>query len=396
MTNNKKLLVADPNEVFSGEATDIYFMRTKQVLEKAGLSEKKVRAEIHSYGFPENYSWAVFSGVSEALKILEGKKLTVYSVPEGTIFRETYPLMLIEGPYSELVVYETALLGLLRHYISITTRAARIKKAAGEKQVIFFGLRSIHPILQPMADKAALIGGVDGVSGVLSQKYLGVKPMGTMPHGLIITVGSQSEAWILFDKYVEEDVPRIALIDTFSDEREEAIIAAKTLKDKLYGVRLDTPGSRRGNMKRIIKEVRWALDLLGYNRVKIFVSGGLDENKIIELKELVDGFGVGTSIAFPPSIDISMDIVEVEENGTWVPRSKRGKLMGARKWYRCSMEEEYIVPWSSINQPDCKNGGKPQDMLIKVMENGKLLVDEKKKKKIRERVKKQLEKIEYL
>jgi nicotinate phosphoribosyltransferase len=66
-------------------------------------------------------------------------------------------------------------------------------------------------------------------------------------------------------------------------------MAAETLGKDLYGVRLDTPSSRRGNIRRIAEETRWTLDLHGYKHVKIFVSGGLDENNIRELKELVDG-----------------------------------------------------------------------------------------------------------
>jgi len=59
-------------------------------------------------------------------------------------------------------------------------------------------------------------------------------------------------------------------------------------------------------------------DLHGYKHVKIFVGGGLDEPQIAALRDLADGFGVGTSIAFPPSVDLAMDIVEVEVNGRWV------------------------------------------------------------------------------
>jgi nicotinate phosphoribosyltransferase len=72
------------------------------------------------------------------------------------------------------------------------------------------------------------------------------------------------------------------------------------------GVRLDTPGNRGGDMLKIAREVRWALDLAGYRDVKIVVSRWLDE------EEVADVFGVGTSIAFTPSVDILMDIVEVK------------------------------------------------------------------------------------
>ncbi len=386
---DKKLYTADWKEILNGEATDIYFYRTKKILEKAGLKDKKVRAELHVYGLPKGFEWAIFAGIEEAVNLFEGRNVTVYSLLEGTVFREKQPLMMIEGPYYEFVELETALLGILRHYTSIATKAARIKMAAGDKTVLFFGLRSLHPILAPMADRAALIGGVDGVSGILSEKYNGVEPTGTMPHGLIVIVGDQEKAWLLFDKYIEDDVPRIMLVDTFWDERIEALKAAKALGEKLYGVRIDTPGSRRGNIRKIVEEVRWALDLEGYNNVKIYVSGGLNEDNIVELRDIVDGFGVGTSIAFPPSIDISMDIVEVYENNAWLPRCKRGKLPGAKKLYRCDGLYDIVLPWEA-NEPRCPNGEKPFDLLKKVVDNGRIVLEPIDLEKVRTYVKKQL------
>ncbi len=388
-----KLYVASIEEILSGKATDIYFVRTKEILEKHGLCGKKVRAELHAYSLPKGYKWAVYAGLEEALAILSGKKITVYSMKEGTVFRPMEPLMIIEGDYCEFAVLETAVLGVLRHESSIATKAARARIAAGDKTLLFFGLRSLHPALSPMADRAAYIGGVDGVSGFLSSKYLGVKPKGTMPHALIIVFGDPVKAWKAFDETVEEEVPRIALVDTFYDERYEALLAANTLKEKLYGVRLDTPSSRRGNFRRIIEEVRWTLNLHGYNNVKIIVSGGLDEEAIAQLRDIVDGFGVGTSIAFPPSIDISMDIVEVYEEDKWVPITKRGKLPGAKQVYRCSISEDHVVPWYSP-APSCKDGSTPTPLLEKYIEDGQLVKELPKLEEIREYVLEQLKQLE--
>ncbi|WFO75295.1 nicotinate phosphoribosyltransferase [Desulfurococcaceae archaeon MEX13E-LK6-19] len=355
------------NEIKEGSVTDIYFVRTKKILEKAGI-RKKVRMELHTNSLPKGYEWAVFVGVEEVIRLFEGLPVTIYSLPEGTLFKAGEPLMIIEGYYNDIAVYETPLLGILRHETSIATKAARIKKLAMDKTILFFGLRALHPALAVIADKAAYIGGVDGVSGTASEKHLGLKPVGTMPHALIIVSGSQEKAWSLFDKYVEEDVPRIMLVDTFYDERIESLMAAKLLGNKLYGVRLDTPSSRRGNMRAIVKEVRWTLDLHGYKHVKIFVSGGINEKEIIELRDLVDGFGVGTSIAFPPNIDISMDIVEVYEDGKWVPITKRGKLPGAKQLYRKRPGlNDIVLPWDSEAPKDYK------PMLIKVLDNGKIV-----------------------
>jgi len=377
------------DEIKEGTVTDVYFTRTRHILEKAGL-KKKVRMELHVNSLPQGYEWAVFAGVEEAIKLFEGLPVTVYSLPEGTLFKPGEPLMIIEGYYNDIAVYETPLLGILRHETSIATKAARIKRLAMNKTVLFFGLRALHPALAVIADRAAYIGGVDGVSGTASKKYLKLEPMGTMPHALIIVAGSQEKAWILFDKYVEKNVPRIMLVDTFYDERIESLMAAKLLGEKLYGVRLDTPSSRRGNMKAIVEEVRWTLDLHGFKHVKIFVSGGIDEEEIVELRNLVDGFGVGTSIAFPPSIDISMDIVEVYEGNEWKPITKRGKLPGAKQLYRKRPGlNDLVLPWNQSNKV-------PKDykpMLIKYVEDGKIVRKLPKLDEIRRYVLEQLKEV---
>jgi len=373
VVHRPRIYVAPIDEIKKGNVTDIYFIRTKRILEKKGLCGVRVRAELHVYSMPRGYDWAVFAGLEEALAILEGRPLNVYAVPEGTIFKPRTPLMVIEGRYCDFAELETPILGVLRHESSIATKAARIKQAAGDRAVLFFGLRALHPALAPMADRAAYIGGCDSVSGTFSKDMLGLEPQGTMPHALIIVFGDPVEAWKAFDEVIEQGVARVALVDTFYDERYEALKAAEVLGEKLAAVRLDTPSSRRGNMRQIVEEVRWALDLHGYRHVKIIVSGGLDEEKIKGLRDIVDAFGVGTSIAFPPSIDISMDIVEVEKNGKWVPVSKRGKLPGAKRLYRCKPLEDIVVPWSQEAVPTCPDGSKAVPLMRQYIRDGEIV-----------------------
>jgi len=388
--SNLKIYVASPQEIIEGLTTDIYFVRTRDILVKKGF-RRRVRMEFHVYKLPRGYEWAVYAGLEEVLYVLKGKPVTVYSLPEGTLFKEKEPLLIIEGYYDDFAIYETPILGILRHYSSIATKAARFRKLARDKTILFFGLRALHPAIYPMADRAAYIGGVDAVSGVASEKYLGLKPSGTMPHALIIVMGNQLEAWKAFNEVVDTGVPRIMLIDTFFDERIEALMAANFLGEKLYGVRIDTPSSRRGDLKAIVDEVRWTLDIHGYSNVKIIVSGGIGEKEVYELRDIVDGFGIGTSIAHPPHIDISADIVEVEEDGVWRPITKRGKHPGAKQLYRKRPGlNDYVTLLDRGKPPD--ENYKP--MLSKYMENGELLVDIPALEEIRKYVIEQLSEIE--
>ncbi len=402
MNSDRVFYVAKIEEVLSGEVTDIYFKRTVDVLKAAGLENVKVRAEFHVTSLPRGHGWAIFAGLKEVINLVINANLrvSIYSLPEGTIFFEDEPLMVIEGRYIDFAVYETAILGILRHYSSIATKAARIKKAAGDRVVLFFGARAVHPVIQPMVDRAAYIGGCDAVANVVSAKLLEKEPVGTMPHALMIifkqAVGDHTVAWAWFDKTLPENIPRIVLVDTFYDEREETILALRILGNKLKGIRLDTPGSRRGNMKKIVREVKWTLKLLGREDVKIVVSGGLDEESIRELRDLVDAFGVGTSIAFPPSIDISMDIVEIYDDklGKWIPITKRGKLPGFKQVYRCVEEmKDEVKPWNEEPSITCKSGS-PKPLLVKYVEDGRVIKELPSDDEIRRYVLEQLNYVE--
>lgn len=389
------MYILSADDIRRGLATDIYFIRSREILEKKGLCNTLVRYEIHTYGLPRGYKWAVYTGLEEVLYMLKGTNVTLYSLPEGTLFRDLYPLAIVEGKICDIIELETAILGILRFYTSVSTKAARIKKAAGDKQVIFFGLRVQHPAIAPALDRAAYIGGCDGVSGAFNEKTIGVKPKGTMPHALIIVFRDPVAAWKAFDEVMPPDVPRIALVDTFYDERVESLMAAQTLSDKLWGVRLDTPRSRRGDIKLIAEEVKWTLKLYGYENVKIVISGGVDEEQIANLRDVADVFGVGTSIAFPPSIDISMDIVEIfdERENRWIPITKRGKLPGSKQLYRCiPIVEDYIdTPNKSIL---CKDGREAVPMLDKVLDRGMITIDIPKVDEIRKYVLDQLKYVE--
>jgi len=389
------MYILSADDIRRGLATDIYFIRSREILEKKGLCNTLVRYEIHTYGLPRGYKWAVYTGLEEVLYMLKGTNVTLYSLPEGTLFRDLYPLAIVEGKICDIIELETAILGILRFYTSVSTKAARIKKAAGDKQVIFFGLRVQHPAIAPALDRAAYIGGCDGVSGAFNEKTIGVKPKGTMPHALIIVFRDPVAAWKAFDEVMPPDVPRIALVDTFYDERVESLMAAQTLSDKLWGVRLDTPRSRRGDIKLIAEEVKWTLKLYGYENVKIVISGGVDEEQITNLRDVADVFGVGTSIAFPPSIDISMDIVEIfdERENRWIPITKRGKLPGSKQLYRCiPIVEDYIdTPNKSIL---CKDGREAVPMLDKVLDRGMITIDIPKVDEIRKYVLDQLKYVE--
>jgi nicotinate phosphoribosyltransferase len=378
---------ATDEEIKRGLTTDVYFSRTKQVLEAKKLDRLNALAEVTSGRLPEGWPWGVLCGVEEVAHLLEGVPVDVYAMPEGSIFypadyrgvRE--PVMFIDGAYGDYCLMETPLLGLICQASGAASRAARVKRAAGEKTVVAFGVRRMHPVLSPMLDRAAYIGGFDGVSSLMGAEIVGEKPTGTMPHALMIMFGDQVKAWRAFDEVVSSDVPRVALVDTYCDEKAEAIMAAEALKDRLYGVRLDTPGSRRGNFVDIIREVRWELDVRGYRNVKIFVSGGIDEETVKVLSEAgAEAFGVGTAVSNAPTVDFAMDIVELE--GRLV--AKRGKLGGKKQVWRCrECLVDTVLPFDEP-KPECPRCvGETEPMLKPLIERGKIVAELPEPKEIR-------------
>ena len=167
-------------EIKRGETTDIYFVRTKQIIEAKGLGKTPVIADITPGKLPHGWQWGILCGIEEEARLFEDIAVDVYAMPEGSVFyhedcrgvRE--PVMRIEGQYGEFCIYETPLLGLICQASGVATSAARIRKVAGEKNLISFGIRRMHPALSPMIDRATYISGFDGVSSLSGAKLLGI------------------------------------------------------------------------------------------------------------------------------------------------------------------------------------------------------------------------------
>ncbi|MFH1822050.1 MAG: nicotinate phosphoribosyltransferase [Methanobacteriota archaeon] len=389
--------VASDEEIKSGGTTDIYFVRTKKVLRAKGLEKAKVVAEVTINGLPENWPWGVLCGLDELAKLFEGCPVNVYAMPEGTIFRtqdhygNKIPVAAIDGPYVEFCELETPLLGFICQASGIATMAARLRKLAWNKLLVAFGIRRAHPAISVMIDRASYIGGFDGVSSLSGAKKIGKEPIGTMPHALMVIFGDQVKAWKAFDEVIPLDVNRVALVDTYFDEKAESIMASDALGKNLWGVRLDTPGSRRGNFAEIIREVRWELDIRGHKHVKIIVSGGINDKSIAGLvKAGVDGFGIGTALSNAPTIDFAMDIVEM--NGK--PVAKRGKLGGRKQVWRCQRCLADVVLPAKTPAPKCPAcGGKTSALLVPLIKGGKIASRPASVDKIRAYVLAQLKKI---
>ncbi len=363
-------------EIKDAVTTDVYFQYAVEALEFAKINPI-VTMEVYTRKTPFSDNWAVVCGIYEVAKLLEGLPIDVDSMEEGEVFLTDpnlavyEPVIRIIGKYTDFAKYENPILGFLCQSSGICTKSARVVLAAQGKIGMSFGTRRAHPALAAMIERSSYIGGIDSVSNVLGAKLLKKEASGTMPHAFILCIGDEVRAWKIFNEAIPKRVPRIALIDTFSDEKMAAIKALETLGDDLYGVRLDTPSSRRGDLKKIVQEVRWELEARGGKNVKIFVSGGLDEAEINDLRDWVDGFGIGTSISTSPVMDFGGKIVLLEDDkGNKTLTAKRGDLSGVKNVFRDYASLTDVITLDS--KPPSKNY---RPLLQPLIRNGAIVRD---------------------
>lgn len=138
--------VASPEDIKAGRTTDVYFRRTKKILEAKGMDEVAVVMEATTGPLRDGHDWGVLCGVEEVARLFEGLPVDVHCMPEGSLFRGEdsrgfrCPVLTIEGTYHDFCEYETPLLGFICQESAVASRAAYVRLAAGEKPVIAFGI----------------------------------------------------------------------------------------------------------------------------------------------------------------------------------------------------------------------------------------------------------------
>jgi nicotinate phosphoribosyltransferase len=315
----------EPTEaVLSGDTADVYFARTVEILRRESVNPVATMEVFTSRA-------GLLCGIEEVKallnRVLPEDNREVWALAEGQTMERKEVVMRITAPYQSYGLYETAICGTLANCSGWATAARQCVEAAREIPVISFGARHVHPSVAGIMDYSAIVGGCAGCSSIIGARLADIEPSGTIPHALVITMGDTVAATVAFDKYMPPGVPRVSLVDTFKDETEESLLVAQALGDRLNSVRLDTPRERGGVTPDLVKEVRARLDLAGFNHVKIFVSGGINPERItrfIESKAPVDGFGVGSYITSAAPIDFTADLHEVEGK----PVAKRGRIPG--------------------------------------------------------------------
>jgi nicotinate phosphoribosyltransferase len=313
-----------PRSVLVGDTADNELVRAQTILRNEGVNPEVVV----EFTAGED---GIFCGITEARgllsRILPESGREVWALEEGLAISHGEVALRIRAPYASFGLYETALCGMLASSTGWATAARECVDAAQGIPVVSYGARHVHPSVVGVMDYSAVVGKCVANSSLIGARLTGLTPSGTMPHALVLLIGDTVRTVLAFDRHMPPEVPRVALVDTFKDEAEEALSVAKALRERLRGIRLDTPTERGGVTPALVHEVRARLDQAGYNHVDIYVSGGITPQRIeqfVETQAPVSAFAVGYYIASAQPIAFTADIKEIDGRSV----AKRGRIPG--------------------------------------------------------------------
>ncbi|MBI2486390.1 MAG: nicotinate phosphoribosyltransferase [Deltaproteobacteria bacterium] len=323
---------------------------------------------------------------------------TVYAIPEGEIYFPNEPTVVVTAPRIEAQIVETFLLNTFNFESLIASKAARVVIAAEGRAVVDFSPRRDHGADAAMkAARASYIAGCAGTSNVLAGKEFGIPVYGTMAHSYVMSFKTEIESFREFVKDFPDN--SVLLIDTYDviEGSKNAILVGKEMEKegkKLKGVRIDS-----GDLAELSQKVRRMLDDAGLDYAMIMASGDLNEYRIKELIRRglkADVFGVGTEMGTSKDAPALGGIYKLVEDN-FGPRMKFSEdkvtLPGKKSLFRIlrtdgKFEKDLITLHGE--KPDSKDA---YPLLVKAMENGKIISDLLPLSNIRERFRESLERL---
>lgn len=300
----------------------------------------------------------------------------VRALPEGTLFFPGEPVMTVTGSLIEAQLVETLLLSIVNFQVTIASKAARMRLAAGPLgegvELAEFGGRRAHgPQAATWVARAAYLAGFSATSNVLAGQRLGIPVMGTMAHSFVMSFADEIDAFRLYRSVFPRHA--IYLVDTY--DTLEGVRKALATDLPFVGVRLDS-----GDLGALAREVRGLLDRGGRPEARIFVSGDLDEGKIAALRAAgapIDAFGVGTELATSadaPALSGIYKLVEVRRGGRRLPAFKAspGKetYPGAKQVVRTTDGDGLLAGDRIVRLADARRYPAAQRLLRPVMRGG--------------------------
>ncbi|MDD2549318.1 MAG: nicotinate phosphoribosyltransferase [Bacteroidales bacterium] len=372
---------------YTASYTDHYELTMAYAYFEKGRHNERAVFDYFFRKLPFNGGYAVFAGLDNLLNILEdfqfdSKDLSflsqagfskhfisylkdfrftgnIYSCREGEIVFPTSPILQVEGNIIETQIVETILLNVLNFQTLIATKASRMRQAAGNRQLIDFGLRRAQGVGGYHASRAAYIGGFNSTSNVRAGRDFGIPISGTMAHSFVQSYDDELTAFR--DFAITHPNDSVLLVDTYSTLESGVPNAIRVGKEmearghKLKGIRLDS-----GDLAYLAKKSRKMLDDAGLTDVKIAASNQLDEviiKSLLHQGAPIDVFGVGTSLVTGQP-DAALDGVYKLTSFKGKPRIKISEnigkitLPGKKQVYRFSNSTEQWIGADAIALDD--------------------------------------------
>ncbi len=253
----------------------------------------------------------------------------VDAMPEGTLVFPHEPLLRVTAPLPEAQLVESRLVNLVHFETTIASKAARCVLAAPGKTLVDFGMRRAHGgEAALLAARASYLAGFTGTATTLAHPVFGIPVFGTMAHSFVQAHDTELEA---FEHFVDSHLGTIVLLidtyDTVAGAHRAVDLARRRPAKTIAAVRLDS-----GDVGLLSRQVRYVLDAAGLQKIGIFASGSLDEQRIEALVvgcAPIDGFGVGTSLdvaADCPALDCAYKLQE------YAGRARRKRSPGKATW----------------------------------------------------------------
>jgi len=339
--------------------TDFYQLTMLQAYLQEGLEDEAV-FELFVRKLPPGRRFLVAAGLEQALDYLEALRFDdaeidwlvahsgfpaalaqrlrefrfdgdVHAMPEGTVFFPDEPILRVTAPLPQAQLVESRLLNIVHFQTLIASKAARMRTAARNKQLIDFGMRRTHGAEAALfAARAAWLAGFDGTATAEAGRRFGIPVVGTMAHSFVQAHASEAAAFEAFAR--SRPLRPTLLVDTYDTEAAVAKLIAIAPRLALDGIAIGGVRLDSGDLGAHALAVRTMLDAAGLNDVVVFASGNLDEQRLAALLQggaPIDGFGVGTALGTSSDAP-ALDMVYKLQSYAGVARRKRSE--GKATW----------------------------------------------------------------
>ena len=322
----------------TGTAVFEFFVRAvpsrRQFLMAAGLEQALDFLQDLRFS-ADDLDWLSRSGRfgKAMIDYLAGLRFTgeVHAMPEGTVFFANEPILRVTAPLPQAQLLETRLVNLLHFQTLIASKAARSVLAAPGRLLVDFGLRRAHGAEAGiMAARASYVAGFAGTATVLAGKLFDIPIYGTMAHSFVQSYDDEAAAFEAFAVSRPEGLT--LLIDTYDTEAGARKVVALAPRLKSRGITVQAVRLDSGDLLALSRAVRGILDDGGLKAIRIFASGGLDEERVAALLRAgapIDGFGIGTSLTTSSDAP-TLDCVYKLEEYAGLPRRNHGWQHGRR------------------------------------------------------------------